>query len=125
MKKLYSIFRFKCPRCLKGKFFKSHPYNLKETGNLEEKCSHCQLKYEREVGFYFGALFVSYALAVALFVTCWVSFNLFYPQASVWLQIGVICFLSIVTAPLLYALSKIIWINLFVSFAPEKQKTPE
>lgn len=114
--KLYSIFKMKCPRCQEGDFFLSHPYDLKKAGNLHSHCSECNLKYAKEPGFYFGAMYVSYALGVALFVTLWVSFNLFFPSIDLFWQIAIITISFIVLAPYFYALSKIIWANLFISF---------
>jgi hypothetical protein len=61
-------------------------------------------------------MYVSYALAVALFVTIWVSFNLFLPSFSVGWQIGAIVFFTLILTPYLYALSKIIWANFFFSY---------
>lgn len=119
--RLYSIFRMKCPRCHEGDFFVSHPYDLKRAGDTHEHCPNCNLKYSREPGFYYGAMYVSYGLGVGLFVTLWVCFNLFFPSASVWIQIGTISFASLVLAPYLYALSKIIWANLFIR--PKQEQT--
>ncbi|WP_294678644.1 DUF983 domain-containing protein [uncultured Fluviicola sp.] len=117
--RLKSIFQMKCPQCREGDFFVSKPYDMKNLGKTHEHCSKCGLKYEKEIGFYYGAMYVSYALGVALFVTCWVSFNLFFPQANIWLQIGIISGLSIILSPYFYALSKVIWANLFFSYDPE------
>lgn len=114
--KLYSIFRMKCPRCHEGEFFVSHPYDLKHAGDTHEHCPNCNLKYSREPGFYYGAMYVAYALGVALFVTLWVSFNLFFVDVATWVQITVITLASIFLAPYNYALSKIIWANLFIKF---------
>jgi uncharacterized protein (DUF983 family) len=114
--KLYSIFRFKCPKCQSGEFFVSHPYDLSRIGDIQEHCSSCGLKYEKEPGFYYGAMYVAYALGVALFVTLWTSFNLFFPTVSVGFQIFAIVFSTIVLSPLLYALSKIIWANMFIPY---------
>lgn len=114
--KLYSIFKMKCPRCQEGDFFLSHPYDLPKAGNIHANCSECNLKYAKEPGFYFGAMYVSYALGVALFVTLWVSFNLFFPSIDLFWQITIITISFIVLAPYFYALSKIIWANLFISF---------
>ncbi|MDX2360265.1 MAG: DUF983 domain-containing protein [Crocinitomicaceae bacterium] len=111
----------KCPRCQEGDFFKSNPYDLKKAGDIYTNCSHCDLKYSKEPGFYFGAMFVSYALAVALFVTIWVSMSLFAPQVSVWWQIGIIIGASIILSPYLYALSKIIWINFFIKYDKQRK----
>lgn len=114
--KLYSIFRMKCPQCQEGKFFTSHPYDIKNAGNTHEHCSECGLKYEKELGFFQGAMYVSYALGVALFVTLWVSFNLFFPWMSTGTQVTIVAISSIILTPYMYALSKIIWINLFTSY---------
>lgn len=114
--KLYSIFKMKCPRCQEGKFFISHPYDLKKAGDIHEHCSNCNLKYSKEPGFYYGAMYVSYALGVALFVTLWTSFNLFFPKASTAFQITSIIVATILLTPYLYALSKIIWANFFIKY---------
>ena len=114
--RLYSIFKMKCPRCQEGEFFESHPYNLKKAGNIHEHCSVCGLKYSKEPGFYYGAMYVSYALGVALFVTLWVITGLIFPIKSAGLQIFIIVSISLLLTPYLYALSKIIWANFFVHY---------
>lgn len=119
--KLYSIFKMKCPRCHEGDFFVSHPYDLKHAGDIHKNCSHCGLKYSKEPGFYYGAMYVSYALAVALFVTLWVSMNLFFSGIGIGYQIFIIIFLTLILSPYLYALSKIIWANFFIKYDRTKQ----
>lgn len=114
--KLYSIFKMKCPRCQEGDFFVSHPYDLKHAGDIHQNCSECGLKYSKEPGFYYGAMYVSYALGVALFVTLWTSFNLFFPNTSIGIQLTSIISATILLTPYLYALSKIIWANLFIKY---------
>lgn len=114
--KLYSIFKMKCPRCQEGDFFVSHPYNLKKAGDIHKNCPHCNLKYAKEPGFYYGAMYVSYAIGVAIFVFIWVSFNLFFNNIDVYVQLGVITVTFLSLGPYIYALSKIIWANLFIKF---------
>lgn len=114
--RLYSIFKRKCPRCHEGDFFISHPYDLREAGNLHEYCPNCNLKYSKEPGFYYGAMYVSYALAVAVFVTLWVSMNLFFTNITTGWQIFIIIAVTILLTPYLYALSKIIWANFFIKY---------
>ena len=114
--RLYSIFKMKCPRCHEGNFFVDKPYKLSRAGDLHQNCSNCGLKYSKEPGFYYGAMYVAYALAVALFVTLWVSMNLFFTNISVGWQIGIIVLSAIVLTPYMYALSKIIWANLFIKY---------
>ncbi len=108
----------RCPRCQEGDFFQAHPYNLKKAGDIHTNCPNCGLKYSKEPGFYYGAMYVSYGLGVALFVALWVSFNLFFEDLSVAWQIGIISGLFVLLGPYLYALSKIIWANIFIKYDP-------
>ena len=114
--KIYSIAKFKCPRCHEGQFLVSHPYDLKRVGDVRDKCEVCDLNYSPEPGFYYGAMYVSYGLGVTLFVTIWASCNWFFENVWVWTQIGLVVFFSIVLGPYLFALSKIIWANIFIHF---------
>lgn len=108
----------KCPRCLEGDFFISHPYDLKNAGKTPLRCPKCELDFRREPGYYFGALYVSYGMGVALFVAIYLSFALFVKEYNVWWPIVIITLASLLLGPYMYALSKIIWINFFVK--PEK-----
>ena len=89
--KLYSILNNKCPRCHEGKFFDSaNPYNLAKMTSMPDKCPECGQPYEPEPGFYFGAMYVSYALGVALFVTIWVATSVLVPDISALGLIGLV-----------------------------------
>ena len=114
--RLYSIFKMKCPRCHEGDFFEAHPYNLKKAGDLHKNCPNCGLKYSKEPSFYYGAMYMSYGLGVAMFVGFWVLMNLVFSLESTGLQITIIIGAAILSAPYFYALSKIIWANLFIKY---------
>lgn len=113
---MYSIVHMKCPQCHEGRFLVSHPYDLKHVGDILESCDVCGLKYAKEPGFYYGAMYVAYALGVALFVTFWTFFGLFFPGTNTWIQISTIIGVTFITAPYVFALSKIIWANMFIHF---------
>jgi len=121
--KLKSIFSNRCPQCLKGDVFPtSNPFRLlfQHGGECHSHCSHCQLKYEREVGFWYGAMYVSYAIGVAIFVATWIATHVLMPEnRSMWLQIAIIVAAIVVLAPINYYLSRLIWINIFVKFKKE------
>lgn len=115
--KFYSIFKFKCAHCHEGEFFVDrNPYNLRYVGDILEKCPVCQRRYSPEPGFYYGAMYVSYALGVAMFVTVYVATAVLYPEAPMWLYISLIFGSLIFFGPYLYALSKTIWANLFFTY---------
>jgi uncharacterized protein (DUF983 family) len=58
----------KCPRCRRGQVFTGAIYALK-TKKMNEVCPVCKLRFEREPGYFYVAMFSSYALSVAEIVT--------------------------------------------------------
>lgn len=123
--KLYSIFKNKCPRCQEGDFFVSkNPYNLTKMSKMPEECPVCGQSYQPEQGFYFGAMYVSYAIGVAIFVTLWVATNVLFPSINVFAQIGIVLFGIFGLFPVNFRLSRKIWINLFIKYQePINQNT--
>ena len=114
--KLYSILNNKCPRCHEGEFFKYKlSYNPKKVAVIEENCSHCDLKYMMEPSFFFGAMYVNYALAVALFVAIFIIAKVFIGLNILHSFIAIIV-VSLILGPITLRLSRIIWINIFVSY---------
>ncbi len=122
--KLYSVLHLKCPVCHEGDFFLAHPYNLGKVGELHERCSVCGTKYEKEIGFYTGAMYVSYAIGVAVSVSMWVAMLVLLPELGIITQIVTISLVMVIGSPLFYALSKIIWSNLFFNYDPAKARLP-
>ena len=114
--KLFSILKMRCPKCNKGRFYESHPYNLKKIGEVKKECNNCNLKYDMEPGFFQGSYYVSYGLGVALFVAIFVLKMLILPDLAYLSTLTLMVVVLLILAPLLFALSKIIWINLFVPF---------
>ncbi len=62
--KFSAVLSCKCPRCRKGKMFKKPLYNLIDFNKMYQFCPVCGLKYEVEMGFFWGAMYVSYAFNV-------------------------------------------------------------
>lgn len=91
---------------------------------MEAKCSHCGESFSREPGFYFGAAYVSYALTVALWVAVLVALITF--DAINWIEFGFfshpLTFIIsgvaslVLFLPVIYRLSRSIWINFFVQY---------
>ena len=119
--KLYSILFFKCPRCHRGAVFKdSNPYKLSRIFKMYENCSHCGLHYEIEPNFFYGSMYVSYGYAVAVFVATYVIMNIF-GSPGVWDVVQVLAIVMLIAVPLVFRLSRITWLNLFVKYNPDKK----
>jgi uncharacterized protein (DUF983 family) len=114
--KLYSIATMTCPQCQESHMMVANPYRFSTMGEVKNKCEVCGLDLKPEPGFYYGAMYVSYGLGVAIFVTIWASCNLFFDNVGVWTQISLVLIALIGLGPYLYALSKVIWANIFFSY---------
>ncbi|MBC8464247.1 MAG: DUF983 domain-containing protein [Bacteroidetes bacterium] len=114
--KLYSIIYQKCPVCHEGDFFHSHPYNLMKAGDIYERCSVCNSRYSKEPGFYYGAMYVGYGLGVLLFLLASLMVVVLGLQVELWRIFLVVAGALLILSPYFYALSKIIWANLFLHY---------
>ncbi|MDV7187076.1 DUF983 domain-containing protein [Lutibacter sp. TH_r2] len=114
--KLYSILFNKCPRCHEGDFMvEKNMFKLSKAFKMHEKCSNCGLKYTMEPSFFYGAMYVNYALtvgiAIATFVISTLVFNLNLLQSFIPIVIALLLLFPVSTR-----LSRIIWINIFVNY---------
>ncbi len=117
--KLYSILFNKCPKCHIGRFwatnnpFKNMFYCIKNTCQI---CENCSLAYELETGFWYGSMYVSYAISVAVMLIFWTLTNFFYPLINVINEILIIVLAILIISPLNYHVSRLIWINFFIKY---------
>ncbi len=103
----------KCPNCKKGNIFNNRgSLLLFKIPKMSARCNECDFKFEREPGFFFGAMFVSYALAVAQMIASLIVFWSFIDLSPlrVFLIITLIAFLL---GAVNYRISRSIWIYLF------------
>ena len=114
--KLNSILTGTCPRCQKESMYVDQ--NLLHINNcikMNEKCSHCGLRYQIEPSFFYGAMYVSYGLNVAVgiaaFIVSFIIFNSDLKTAFIAIIASIL-----VLFPIVLRLSRNIYINMFVSY---------
>lgn len=113
---IYSTTANKCARCHKGKVFENNnPYSFKNALTMKESCSECNLKYEREPGFFYGALYVSYALMSGIFIIWFLADLLWIHMDAVTLAI-IVASTMLALFPVVYRSARIIWLNFFIRF---------
>lgn len=113
--RLYSILWHKCPRCHEGNLFTTSAYNLKHFTEMPEACPHCGQRFKLEPQFYSGAMYVSYALQVALFTTVSVALKVLADPPLEAYMIGIIGS-ALLLFPITLRLSRSIYINFFVRY---------
>ncbi len=130
-KSYLEVLRNKCPRCRTGRLFVArNAYRLKDFMKMHAHCPACGQQTEIEVGFYFGAHYVSYALAVALsgvtFVAWLVLIGFSFQDNRFFYWIGVNGLILILAQPYLQRLSRTIWLSFFVKYEKDwRTKPPE
>lgn len=114
--KLYSILTGTCPKCQnENMYVNSNPYIITETMKMRERCGNCGTKYKMEPNFFFGAMFVSYAVAVAVGI---IIFILSFLVLKTDLKIAFLLIIGglIILMPLITRLSRNIYINIFMNY---------
>ena len=114
----YSVALNKCPKCHKGEEFEiSNPYNFSRGLKMNAGCSCCGQSFEPEPGFYFGAMYTSYAFSVGASFAIYLLLTLLNVEtfyAVLWACIGI----SVLT-PVFFRAGRLLWLNLFVSYRPQ------
>ena len=117
--KMYSVLYNKCPRCHIGRFWASdNPFKNMFSRSLEtcKTCDNCCLFYELETGFWYGSMYVSYAISVAVMVLFWSLTTFFLPIINIFNEILIIVLAILLVSPVNYHLSRLIWINFFIKY---------
>jgi uncharacterized protein (DUF983 family) len=114
--KLNSILTGSCPRCQnESMYFDKNPLHFSKILKMNEKCSHCGLKYQIEPSFFYGAMYVSYGLNVGLSIAAFIVSYLIFNSS---LKVSFISILlsNVVLFPFVLRWARNIYINMFVSF---------
>ncbi len=110
------ILRQLCPRCRSGKIFEGAIW--KGFPRMKPYCTACGLKFEREEGYFLGAMYISYALAlitISLLTAALWAWNGRLFRDIVW---AVVLFVPL--APFLTLLARTLWIYLDQAIDPER-----
>ena len=120
--KLNSILTGSCPRCQnESMYLDKNPLHFSKMLKMNEKCSHCGLKYQIEPSFFYGAMYVSYGLNVALGVAAFVISYLIF-NSSIKTAFIAIVVSNVVLFPFVLRWSRNIYINMFISFDKKFKK---
>jgi uncharacterized protein (DUF983 family) len=123
--KLYSVLFNKCPKCQEGDFMvEKNLFKLTKAFKMHENCPSCNFKYMMEPSFFYGAMYINYALTVGLAIATFIISALVFNLSLLKSFIPIVAVL-VLTAPFTIRLSRIIWINIFVSYDASLKKDVE
>ena len=105
--------RLRCPRCGVGrlyrKLFQMHP-----------ACRHCGLKYEREQGYFVGAIYINYAATVMIAVPGFFVLDVF-AELSIQRQLALWVPFAVIFPLLFFHHSRSLWLVLDHLFNPAER----
>jgi hypothetical protein len=109
---LVNIWLEKCPNCGQARVFKK-PGGLFKMPQMHEQCPVCHYKFYREPGYFLGAMYISYGIAVLMGILTYLILYFFFPGLPL---IGIPLILIavvILIAKKNYRLSRIIYMHMF------------
>src|SRR5437899_10038697 len=71
--RLWSIVRLRCPRCFDGKVFRG-------SFQMNETCPVCGMRFEREQGYFLGAMYASYFLGGGFLTVFYFTLSALFPD---------------------------------------------
>ncbi len=120
--KLYSIRKFKCPKCHEGDLYKAPLSAFKGIYNMHEECSHCHQKFNLEPGFYWGAMYIGYGFSSAYMLST-MTLMLWLTDLSINQSFGIAVVGAIFIVPIIARLARAVWINIYIGYNPPAKKS--
>lgn len=107
-----------CPNCLQGKVFNENNIFLAVgLPKMNKYCPNCQFKFEKEPGYFFGAMYVNYGLTVAEGIATYLIAQQFFTEYFDLRIIGIISIVIVLLASLNIRLSRLLWIYMFKNYS--------
>jgi uncharacterized protein (DUF983 family) len=106
------IMKEKCPNCGNGDVYQKKTKFL-QLPVMKDNCENCQYHFDREPGYFIGAMYISYGLAVFQAILTFLALYVFLPNIPTILVVLAILFVLSVFSIKNYKLSRIIYIHIF------------
>jgi uncharacterized protein (DUF983 family) len=106
-RRLAAIMTRRCPRCLEGPVFAT-------LFRMHAQCPACGLLFEREPGYFTGAMYLSYGVALLVTAPVWLVM-VWFGRSLVLVVIGP---LLVVGSPWLFRYARVLWLHLDQAFDP-------
>jgi uncharacterized protein (DUF983 family) len=94
-----------CPRCREGAIFRGHI-------TMNETCPTCGLRFEREQGYFMGAMYFSYALSIPILGVLILIGYLLLPNLRIEFTILLASAAYVPFMPIVFRYSRVLWIYL-------------
>ncbi len=114
--KLMAIVNARCPHCHEGRLFQYKWWNVFNFAQMHEHCPSCDVRYEVEPGFFYGAMYISYAFSVGIMLVGGILVFNFLNDPPAMCYIGPITTVSLLLVPFIFRTVGVIFIHCFSGF---------
>ena len=106
------IMKEKCPNCGKSDVYEKKTKVL-QLPVMKDDCDVCHYHFDREPGYFLGAMYISYGLAVLQGISTFLLLYTFLPNIpTIWVVVMILLVISLFSMKN-YKLSRIIYIHIF------------
>ncbi|MFA1770626.1 DUF983 domain-containing protein [Rufibacter glacialis] len=92
---------------------------------MNKHCSCCGQSFEPEPGFYYGAMYVSFAFNVAVFLVALFVLSQFVEEVTMGMLVGIVLVTVVGMLPIFFRLARVLWISIFVRYEGPASKIPQ
>lgn len=115
-----AIITGKCPQCRESDIFCTrNPYHFRTLFLMPTHCDKCGLVFNKEPGFFYGAMYVGYGLSIGYLMSFYFAMMILTPDFEVetYFVFGIGSLLLL--TPVVFKVSRSIWISMFVKYDPD------
>jgi uncharacterized protein (DUF983 family) len=109
---ILSVLNEKCPNCNKGYVFKKN-VSLLNLPVMNDECEKCKYHFDREPGYFLGAMYISYGLAVLQGIITFLILHYSFPLLSTFYKTLIVILVMILLGRKNYKLSRVLYIHIF------------
>ena len=110
---LAGIVQQRCPRCRRGPLFTHSTLNLAHFTEMPAHCPVCNLAYEPEPGFYWGAMYISFGFSTGMMLV--IGFLVYHllGDPDTWVYITAVAVMAVLMTPFSLRYSRTLMLYLF------------
>ena len=115
----------RCPRCHEGPLFTHSALNFTKFADMPEACPVCGQAYEPEPGFYWGAMYISFAFSTGIMLVVGFAVYFLLNDPATWVYIVSVAVASLLLTPLSLRYSRTLMLYWFggVHYDPSRART--
>lgn len=109
---IVDLFQERCPKCREGYVFKQD-VSLLQLPVMNDQCEKCNYRFDREPGYFLGAMYLSYGFAVLQGILTYFLSIFIYPNITVFWSIFWVMLIILICGRKNYKLSRVLYIYIF------------